>query len=381
MKKIVSLFVVLLFSISVSAQVQEVTQHMSGSWYNSQQEGHGISLEILDNNRAVFYWYIYNPDGTPTFLIALGEVQGNLVLATAYHQTGMHWGTWLPGDVVQDVWGNITLDFEGCNQMTLSYSSTHGRTDIPFGDGYIPMMRLTSVDQTQCQQTRAANIYRGYLELDGDDTSLGATFLMAGDGTFAAWVDDSFAAFGVFGLSEARQGEFYLHHDSPPVLYDFSQQGQPPVDMAAHGFLSPEYHIMVDNWQASQGPSYTGDLYAIDHLYRRGLDFTQWMGLSVAEELVTGETGYIDVWPSEGHLNLLGNMGDGTCSVSGTLTPQDPLLNMMDAELTLNGCGTRDGSYTGLGIQTDLWQFDDGMQLMVFTHDGSNAFALSIDRF
>ena len=88
MKRIVSLFVVLLFSISVSAQVQEVTQHMSGSWYNSQQEGHGISLEILDNNRAVFYWYIYNPDGTPTFLIALGEVQGKTVVPGLRNRIG-----------------------------------------------------------------------------------------------------------------------------------------------------------------------------------------------------------------------------------------------------------------------------------------------------
>ena len=190
MKKL--FFVVLLatLSCSLAAQPVDVSRHMSGSWYNPNQDGHGISLEIVNDTTAVFYWYIYNPDGTPTFLIAVGEIQGGVIIATAYHQTGMHWGTFNPGDVNQQVWGQLQLDFQDCNNLNLVYSSTHGSDDIPFGDGSIPMVKLASIDKTQCHETRAAGIYRGYLETGDDDIALGATFLMAGDGTFAAWVDD-----------------------------------------------------------------------------------------------------------------------------------------------------------------------------------------------
>ena len=123
-------------------------------------------------------------------------------------------------------------------------------------------------------------------------------------------------------------------------------------------------------------------MYAVDYLYRRGLDFTQWMGLSEAEELITGESGYIDVWASGGQLNMHGNLGEGGgCLVNGYLRPQAPLFNMMDAEVTLLGCDDRDGTFRGLAVQTDNNQFDDGLQLAIFTHSGEHAFAFIIDRF
>ncbi len=40
----------------------------------------------------VLYWYVYHPDGTPTFIIAIGDNIGNTVRADAYYNTGMKFG-------------------------------------------------------------------------------------------------------------------------------------------------------------------------------------------------------------------------------------------------------------------------------------------------
>ena len=381
MKKICICVLLVLFVFCQSAQAGSISQHFTGSWFNPNQNGHGISLEVLDDNRVVFYWYIYNPDGTPTFLIAIGEYEGGTITATAYHHTGMTWGVFDEDDVVQTVWGELQLVFSDCNNVTLNYSSTHGRTDIPYGDGSIPMVRLANVLRNQCQYNRAAGIYRGYLETDQADSAQGATLLMSQEGDFVAWVDDHYAVFGRYGVNEAESGEFRLDQQAPNVLYRFDQPGGQPQNLSTNGSMSPEYAITIEEWRAGSDQARTGEFYAIDALYRDGLDFSMWAGLSLAEEFVSGETGYIDVWPSDGKLNLSGTMGNEGCSISGSLTPSDPLFDMLHAELTLTSCAEMNGTYTGLGIQMEAYQFGDGLRLVMFVHNGSYPFALNIVRY
>ena len=44
----------------------------SGAWYNPDQSGHGISVEVLDDERTAFFWYTYDLDGNPVWLTARG---------------------------------------------------------------------------------------------------------------------------------------------------------------------------------------------------------------------------------------------------------------------------------------------------------------------
>jgi hypothetical protein len=243
------------------------------------------------------------------------------------------------------------------------------------------MVRLANVLRSQCQYYRAANIYRGYLETEAVDSAQGATVLMSQEGDFVAWVDDHYAVFGQYGLSESESGAFVLEQQTPSVLYRFDQLGGQPQELAASGSISPEYVIAIDQWRAGTDPARTGEFYAIDALYRDGLDYSVWTGLSPVEEFVTGESGYIDVWPSGGMLNLSGTIGNNGCNISGSLTPSDPLFDMLHANLTLTGCADLDGTYTGLGIQMEAEQFGDGMRLVIFAHNGSYPFALNITRF
>jgi hypothetical protein len=56
----------------------------SGSWYNPEQSGHGFSLEysVLNDGTplVVAYWYVYDTEGNPIFLIGMGQPEeGNTV--------------------------------------------------------------------------------------------------------------------------------------------------------------------------------------------------------------------------------------------------------------------------------------------------------------
>ena len=77
-------YALLLFAFfSLDAWGQDINRFLSGSWYNPAQDGHGFSVEVLPDNRTVLYWYVYHPDGTPTFIVASGDNIGNTVRADA----------------------------------------------------------------------------------------------------------------------------------------------------------------------------------------------------------------------------------------------------------------------------------------------------------
>jgi hypothetical protein len=368
---------VLLFTIfySLAANALEVTRHMSGSWWNSDQEGHGISLEVMDDDSAVFYWYVYNPDGSPTFLVAAGQVQGSTIFANAWHQTGMRWGIWDDTEMNQVPWGQLSLDFHDCNHATLTWSSDLSDTSIPHGQGSLEMERLTTIGQLQCADTRSAGIYRGYIEEDNRDWTEGATFVLAPDGGIVAFVEDRFAAFGTYGQSEAEQGEFWL--DGLDV-FPFGESKH-AEQLTAHGSFAPEDRILIDQWQIWQDSQGEGELFALDAQYRHALDFSVFMGSAEAEELTTGETGWADIYPIDQgqRLHVDGYIGGAACHYEGNLTPFDMQFNVLEAELTLTGCFELDGSYTGLGYQTDSEHLGDYRSLVLAAQNGTRAIAFS----
>ena len=52
MKKLWFVLFFLLVFLSFNVYAIEVSRHMSGSWYNPDQDGHGLSVEVLADGRA-----------------------------------------------------------------------------------------------------------------------------------------------------------------------------------------------------------------------------------------------------------------------------------------------------------------------------------------
>ena len=143
--------------------VFNVRPSWSGSWFNPEQSGHGINVEILDEERAVIYWYTYDLEGNPLWLTALGSnsqvdlvpwgplgpgPQGIRVEATAYYHEGMLYGKFDPATNNRQEWGTIVLVFpyDSCNTAQMEwYPVMEG-----FSQGSTHLSRLTSLYELDC---------------------------------------------------------------------------------------------------------------------------------------------------------------------------------------------------------------------------------------
>jgi len=136
----------------------------SGAWFNPDQPGHGISVEVLDDERTIFYWYTYDPDGKPIWLVADGVNNDVLmtgliipfirVEATAYYYEGMTFGLFDPVTRNEQEWGTIILDFPylECNSAHMEWYPTMAG----FTQGSTDLARLTSLYGLDCVDFQSA---------------------------------------------------------------------------------------------------------------------------------------------------------------------------------------------------------------------------------
>ena len=161
MKQAVSL---ILLCIAFNASAIEINSSLSGIWYNSNQAGHGLNIAVLDENTTIVYWYVYHTDGTPMFLITVGQNQDNNVFGTTYYNTGMKFGEFNTLDIQETEWGSTTLTFSDCDTASLQYAAN----DPAYGSGTIPMQRLGSVAGLKCTDSPLHGNYNGSWSQGGE---------------------------------------------------------------------------------------------------------------------------------------------------------------------------------------------------------------------
>src|SRR5210317_2285210 len=138
---------VLLFPLFFSLAHADVRPEHSGAWYNPEQSGHGLSIEVLDDERTIAFWFAYTLDGLPMFLEINGVNDGHTVTGPAYYNEGMIWRQFDPDTLNKEVWGEISIEFLGCNSAILTWSSNIEG----YGDGQVEMERLTYVAGLECE--------------------------------------------------------------------------------------------------------------------------------------------------------------------------------------------------------------------------------------
>jgi len=151
------LFGLLFLFVTFNVSAMEINSKLSGVWYNANQDGHGLNVVTFDENYTLIYWYVYHIDGTPMFLLTVGQNQGNSTTGITYYNTGMKFGEFNPDDRVETVWGTSTLTFSDCNTASLEYSSN----DPAYGSGTIPMTRVLSVTGLKCSDSPLHGSYSG----------------------------------------------------------------------------------------------------------------------------------------------------------------------------------------------------------------------------
>jgi len=369
-----SLFLSLLLLVafwSQDAHALKVNQYLSGSWFNPQQNGHGFSVEIISDTQAVFYWFVYNPDGSPTFLITVASIQGDTLEGTTFYNSGMIWGEFNPADLSEQVWGTINIQFIDCNHATMTYASSHEISDIPSGEGTIELTRLLSIDQMQCNENLNAGIYEGnFVDQDTDELTTG-TILLSSSGEVVAFSFGDSVSFGGYSVSSGG------NLNSGGVTHSVNPEEDYVEPYDASGKVKPDYR-MIFNYQVENQGGGQANTYSISSLYRRGIDLESIAGEWATQDLA-GDGQWSTIILQDGSFDATDESG---CVYDGQITIPDTAFNLFEVTLEVSDCNDEDddGDYSGLGYQLDGFLLGDGRVIRIFAGNLESAVLIQLSR-
>ena len=370
MKRLLLLFSFAFIFLGFNAHPIEITQHMTGSWYNPDQDGHGFNIEVLSESKSVFYWYVYNPDGTPMWLVGAGPHNEGRIEGVAYYNTGMRWGVFDPSEREdQERWGTVTIDFVGCNSATVNYQSDDpSEQAIPYGSGSFNMVRLTYVHKSKCSEVPHAGIYTGTFWSETREEGYPGTVLLDTQGGFFGYVTDykSFhASHSVIGKDIFVDGWAYSN-DTGEIQY-------PATTM--EGRIVEDYRLFAA-YDAPGPEEGFADLYPVTQLYFRGVTLAGLAGDYEAEDLHTFDEGTASI----GTDGVITGTDAASCHWSGQISIPDVEFNMFDITLTVSECGEKDGYYEGKGFEGDAEDLEDGMAVWFFAFGGERSLSANLTR-
>jgi hypothetical protein len=122
---------------------------LGGHWFNPEQSGHGIDLQMLDDGQLLLTWFVFDQAGNPAWLVATGGQSGTTAILDAVIVEGGRFPPAFDAEaVVRHPWGRIELEFLDCSSAIMRWSS-----DFPgFNDGELSVQRLTSTAGHSCDQ-------------------------------------------------------------------------------------------------------------------------------------------------------------------------------------------------------------------------------------
>ena len=116
---------VLLSSAFPNAYAQTIVDsRMSGSWFDPTHSGEGFLLEVIEDNKAVIYWFTYDEEGAQRWFFGVGEVgNDSAVFDELLVASGPIFGETFNPDAVEytDV-GELTIQWSDCSNATATYT-------------------------------------------------------------------------------------------------------------------------------------------------------------------------------------------------------------------------------------------------------------------
>ncbi len=122
-------------------------QGLGGAWYDPAHDGEGYVLQILEDSRAVVFWFSYGPDGARRWFYGIGELKdGKWLFEDMLTTAGGVFGNGFdPETVEQAPWGSLVLEID-CEGGEATYEST----EEGFGAGALQLKRLTALETLDC---------------------------------------------------------------------------------------------------------------------------------------------------------------------------------------------------------------------------------------
>ncbi len=156
-------------------------------WYDPERSGEGLALEILDEVRALVYWFTYDEEGNQRWLTGVGDIVSEdgdqwIEFPELIVTRGGEFGAGFdPEQVVREFAGQATIRFSGCDRGSWHYQA--------FGqEQTIALTRLSRTMGADC----VAPIHGRPLMLLTDDAGLSGSWYdpaRSGEGFSLQWLD------------------------------------------------------------------------------------------------------------------------------------------------------------------------------------------------
>lgn len=167
-----------------------VNSQYSGQWFTPGQSGHGWFMEMLEDNRALVFWFNYPPAGEPgkqSWYWGVGDVVDNaVVIDEAQVTSGAFFGSTFDADaVVREHWGSMRFVFDQCGQGQLAYAAPP-----PFGSDRLNVSQITNLSAENCAGFSSKIVSRGYSGSFFNPNRNGEGFLVqtgSDERTFVIW--------------------------------------------------------------------------------------------------------------------------------------------------------------------------------------------------
>ncbi len=132
---------------NLAPQASEIKAEHTALWYNSEQNGHGISVYMLDNNRMLAMWYVYDAEGRPLWLLGTGTHDGKYATLDVVTTNGaMFPPNFNETDVNLVEWGQFEFEFYDCNQALFKWLPSNAG----FTSGELNVVRLNETLGLEC---------------------------------------------------------------------------------------------------------------------------------------------------------------------------------------------------------------------------------------
>jgi|GEM_PF-2388622 len=116
-----------------------IDARLTGTWFDPGHNGHYLSVEVLPDDRVLAFWWTYDLQGDPLWLLGVGPARGGRVTMPVYQSSGPRLPELDPALRENQLWGTLTLDFEGCQGLNLIWNSEQPG----YPDGEAMLERLT----------------------------------------------------------------------------------------------------------------------------------------------------------------------------------------------------------------------------------------------
>lgn len=128
-----------------------IRNHHSGVWYNPEQDGHGLNINVLDDQRMVIFWYTYDNNGNQLWLVGSGSFENDVAtLDVVSTRDALFPPNFDADDVERADWGTFEISFEGCDQAQFQWNPNAG---TGFTAGSMPMTRLARNAGLACDES------------------------------------------------------------------------------------------------------------------------------------------------------------------------------------------------------------------------------------